>query len=66
MNHIEWTEHKIMGSKLFKLAQNYSQIIPQSLLLTISIIIHFFVNQNIFVNIIFYGTEHNDLQRRDS
>ena len=55
-----------MGSKLFRLAQNYPQIIPQSLLLTISIIIHFFVNQKKFVNIIFYGTEHNDLQRRDS
>ena len=38
-NHIEWTEHKIMGFKY--------QIIRQSLLSTISIIIHFFVKQKL-------------------
>ena len=36
-NHIEWTEHKIMG---FKPANRY-QIIWQSLIPRISIIIHF-------------------------
>ena len=40
-NHIEWTKHKIMG---FKPASRY-QIIRQSLLSMISIIIHFFVKQ---------------------
>ena len=37
-NHIEWMEHKIMG---YKPANSY-QIIRQSLLSTISIIIHLF------------------------
>ena len=59
-NHIEWTEHKIMG---FEPANRY-QIIQQSLLSTISITIHFFVKR--MSNIIFYEAEHNELQRRDS
>ena len=42
-NHTEWTEHKIMG---FKPTNRY-QIIRQSLLSTISIIIHFFVKQKL-------------------
>ena len=60
-NHIEWTEHKTMN---FKPVNRY-QIIRQSLLLTISIITHYFVNQKIFADI-FCGAEHYDLQRQDS
>ena len=48
-NHIEWIEHKIMG---FKPANRY-EIIRQSLLSTISIIIHFLWSKS-YVNI-FYG-----------
>ena len=43
-NHIKWTGLKIMG---FKPANMY-QIIRQSLLFMISIIIHFFVNQKLY------------------
>ena len=42
-NHIEWTECKIIGFK----PTSRHQIIRQSLLLMISIIIHFFVKQNL-------------------
>ena len=61
-NHIEWTEHKIMG---FKPSNRY-QIIWQYFLSTIFIIIHFFVKQKLCKHYIFYGAEHNELQRGDS
>ena len=60
MNHIEWTEHKIMG---FKPAKR-DKIIPQSLLLTPSSSIS--LSTKSFVNITFYRAKHNELQRGDS
>ena len=61
MNHIEWTEHKIMALNLqigTKLLDNHSYPRFPSSFISLS--------SKSYENIIFSGAEHNELQRRDS